>query len=114
MVDEPTPPADRPLVFLDVDGPLLPFGPAPSPDPVTLAPPLTPWDNPLLAALDPAHGPRLAGLPGELVWATAWMEEANEQIAPRLGLPALPVVVWPEADDREGDGLHWKTRALVA
>jgi hypothetical protein len=25
------------------------------------------------------------------------MEDANEAVAPRLGLPRLPVVKWPEA-----------------
>ncbi|MFC7712107.1 hypothetical protein [Micromonospora lupini] len=50
------------------------------------------------------------------------MEDANEVIAPLLGLPTLPVVDMgelPEIDDpvfSEDDWtakLHWKTRALV-
>jgi hypothetical protein len=40
------------------------------------------------------------------------MSDANEEIAPRIGLPELPVVVWPDGCEEE-DGLHWKTRALV-
>ncbi|HEX7302337.1 HAD domain-containing protein [Lentzea sp.] len=94
-----------PILFLDVDGPLLPFG-----DGVT--------GTPGLPRLDPAHGPRLAALPCELVWATTWMDEANDEIAPRLGLPRLAVATWPDdpatedADVRRG--LHWKTRGLVA
>ncbi|MEU9895121.1 hypothetical protein ACIBCS_03055 [Streptomyces phaeochromogenes] len=32
----------------------------------------------------------LMALPCELVWATTWMAEANETVAPRLGLPELP------------------------
>ncbi|MBB4907830.1 HAD domain-containing protein [Actinophytocola algeriensis] len=99
----------RPLLFIDVDGTLLPFGGAVHTfcdDP-----------NPLLARLDPAHGPRLAALPCELVWATTWMADANDVLAPRLGLPLLPVVDWPEPSDMdeqdERAGLHWKTRALV-
>nr|WP_198318740.1 hypothetical protein [Pseudofrankia inefficax] len=56
-------------------------------------------------------------MPGELVWATSWMADANEYIAPRLGLPELAVVTWPEPSDLdahdERQGLHWKTRALV-
>ncbi|MGF1425003.1 HAD domain-containing protein [Kitasatospora sp. LaBMicrA B282] len=107
--------APLPILFLDVDGPLLPFGGSPqqyrcgSPEPGT---------NPLLARLDPALGPRLAALPGTLVWATTWEDEANEAIAPLLGLPRLPVVYWPEpsaveeADVRRGRS--WKTRPLVA
>ncbi|MGW7267474.1 HAD domain-containing protein [Streptomyces sp. NPDC054842] len=116
-------PAPLPVLFLDVDGPLIPFGgsPAPhgggypafAPDPTASAPDA----NPLLARLDPAHGPRLRSLPCELVWATTWMEEANECVAPRLGLPRLPVLPWPEpSEEEERDarkGLHWKTRAIL-
>ncbi|MFC5825878.1 HAD domain-containing protein [Nonomuraea insulae] len=102
----------RPLLFLDVDGPLIPFG-------GTRPYPTFRDDaaNPLLARIDPAHGPRLTALRCDLVWATTWMDDANECVAPRLGLPPLPVVTWPEpseADERdERDGMHWKTRALV-
>lgn len=43
------------------------------------------------------------------------MADANECIGPRIGLPELPVVIWPEpSDSEERGGLHWKTRALVA
>ncbi|WP_406865004.1 HAD domain-containing protein [Streptomyces sp. HUAS MG47] len=113
--------AQRPLLFLDVDGPLIPFGGEPGAYPTYAPDPARtdPRANPLLARLDPAHGRRLAALPCELVWATTWMEEANESVAPRLGLPDLPVMPWPEEaegadlDDRRL-GLHGKTRALVA
>ncbi len=97
-------PDDAPLLFLDVDGPLIPFGGPPGRYPAAQA------GNPLLARLDPAHGRRLSALPCELVWATSWMAEANEEIAPRIGLPELPVVTWPDDLD---DGPHWKTRGLV-
>ncbi len=111
----------RPLLFLDVDGPLIPFGATPRqlpggyptfPDAPELGAVGT---NPLLSRLDPGLGLRLVALGCELVWATTWMEEANECVAPRLGLPRLPVVLWPEPDQDEGrDGLHWKTRGLLA
>lgn len=101
-----------PLLFLDVDGPLIPFGRAHYP---ALGPPDD--SNPLLSRLDPEHGPRLAALACDLVWATTWMHDANEIIAPRLGLPRLAVVDWPEPSDvdeiDERAGRHWKTRALV-
>jgi len=52
-----------------------------------------------------------------LVWATAWEHEANEVIAPWLGLPQLPVVAWPEPSDVDDQdermGLNWKTRTLI-
>lgn len=45
------------------------------------------------------------------------MDDANECIWPRLGLPQLAVVIWPEPSDiderDERNGMHWKTRALV-
>ncbi|MFG3280376.1 HAD domain-containing protein [Streptomyces sp. NPDC048111] len=121
-------PAARPLLFLDVDGPLIPFGrPEGYPtyeDDRGLRAPST---NPLLARLNPAYGPRFTALARDcdLVWATTWMEEANECVAPRLGLPQLPVVHWPDESSEPGSesdlaradarrGLHWKTRVLLA
>jgi HAD domain in Swiss Army Knife RNA repair proteins len=105
--------ASQPLLFLDVDGPLLPFGgseqhEARQGDAASH-----------LARLNVEAGPRLARLPCTLVWATTWLEDANTEIAPRLGLPILPVVTWPEptaAQEREDQwlGLCWKTRTLVS
>ena len=70
--------------------------------------------NPLLVRLSPQHGPRLLSLGCDLVWATTWMADANDEVAPRLGLPTLPVVAWPDSDeDDRGDRLHWKTRELI-
>ncbi|MFF7748427.1 hypothetical protein ACFZCP_04050 [Streptomyces sp. NPDC007971] len=104
------------LLFLDVDGPLIPFGAADPAYPVYdqgLAPPPGADAHPLLCRIDPALGPRLAGLGCELVWATTWMDDANTVLAPWLGLPPLPVVEWPD-EDEPPDLLHWKTRPLVA
>ncbi|MGW0749662.1 HAD domain-containing protein [Streptomyces sp. NPDC002587] len=95
----------RTLLFLDVDGPLIPFGAGPYPQGDD--------DHPLLARIDPALGPGLAALPCELVWATTWGTDANEWIAPRLGLPELPVVAWPEPAAGLRARIHWKTPALL-
>ncbi|MDG4861210.1 HAD domain-containing protein [Streptomyces sp. T-3] len=115
----------RPVLFLDVDGPLIPFGATSRQLPdgyptyeTDMGADAHAGDdsavNPLLARINPEHGPRLAALPCDLVWATTWMEDAKDCVAPRLGLPRLPVLDWPEpsrADER--GGLHWKSRPLV-
>lgn len=107
----------HPLLFLDVDGPLIPFGLPPGRY-ATYPDPRDDGSNPALARISPGHRPRLAALPCILVWATTWGRDANELIAPRLGLPPLEVMDWPraaEADDEHGTriGLHWKTHALI-
>lgn len=106
--------ADRPLLFLDVDGPLIPFAarPAGHPPAVRGAAETAGAGKPLLDRLDPADGRRLLALGCRLVWATTWMADANAVAAPRLGLPQLPVVDFPDDED-PGRGLHWKTRVLT-
>ncbi|MEV7599674.1 HAD domain-containing protein [Kitasatospora sp. NPDC089797] len=115
--------AALPLLFLDVDGPLIPFGAPPPGGYRTYPGPSA--GNPLADRVDPGLGPRLSRLPGELVWATSWLTDANDVLAPRLGLPRLPYVAWPAVDEPgedTGEGaegvdaapqLHWKTRTLV-
>ncbi|QNS06196.1 HAD domain-containing protein [Streptomyces xanthii] len=96
-------PVRRPFLFLDVDGPLIPFGVAAgSVDP--------------LERLDPGVGARLLGLGCRMVWATTWMGEADEIVGPRVGLPPLPVL-GGSGGDGEGSpgprGLHWKVPLIV-
>lgn len=98
-------------MFLDVDGTVIPFAGGPVRD--TGSDGSITGGNPLLDRLDPDLGARLLALGCELVWATTWMAEANHEISPRLGLPALPVVIWSEAADDPPYGLHWKTQDLV-
>ena len=105
--------AARPLVFLDVDGPLIPFRARPGRNRYahrSLAGQVNDEsDNPLLDRLDRAVGHSLLALGCELVWATTWMAEANKVVSPRLGLSELPVVEFPDTGDEPVGGLHWKT-----
>jgi hypothetical protein len=95
-------PTARPLVLLDVDGPLNPYDAKPSRRPHgytthRLRPkgfeharkPLRVWLHPdhgaLLRAFAERHG-------AELVWATTWEHDANTMIGPVIGLPELPVI----------------------
>ncbi|MER7760646.1 hypothetical protein [Streptomyces sp. NPDC097619] len=117
----------RPLLFLDVDGPLHPYAAQPERRPAgytTLRVPVARAEGevrlrrrPLRVWLNPAHGAELLALGAsyELCWATTWGDEANRWIAPVLGLPELPWVDFGEALFRERpDGVHWKTGPLVA
>ena len=94
----------KPILFLDVDGPLNPYAAKPHRRPPGYTThrlnPLTDdgsrWTahnkHPLRVWLNPSHGPSLLGLGFDLVWATTWEAEANELIGPRIGLPELPYV----------------------
>jgi hypothetical protein len=115
------PAARRPLLFLDVDGPLNPFAIRPEALPAEyevheMRPDL--WEDPMLqplrVRLNPGHGARLLALPAELVWATSWEHDANSWIAPRIGLPDLPVVGWPlDLNASAPADLCWKTPTLL-
>ncbi|WP_405011130.1 hypothetical protein [Kitasatospora sp. NBC_01539] len=124
QVDEDT----RPLLLLDVDGPLAPYraDPRSRPEgcvehraepevPTARRPAVLPADGePPRLWLNPAHGPALLALPFRLVWCTAREGEANTWIGPAIGLPPLPFVPWPRRHHGDPDGLHWKTRHLTA
>ncbi|MET8225674.1 hypothetical protein [Streptomyces sp. NPDC005301] len=124
----------RPVLLVDVDGPLNPYAAKPyrRPEGYETHRLLTPnWEaaerrrltefglpdkavKPLRVWLDPRHGPALTALPFDLVWATTWEDEANDFIAPVLGLPRLPFISWPAQRPEPADGVFWKTPAIVA
>ncbi|MFF3347983.1 hypothetical protein [Streptomyces sp. NPDC002779] len=106
----------RPLLFLDVDGPLNPWAAKPQRRPegyTTIRATVRPG-RPLRVWLNPSHGPSLLTLAYDLCWATTWMDAANRWIAPVIGLPELPWVDFGEVLFAERpDGVHWKTAAIV-
>ncbi|MFE8943225.1 hypothetical protein ACWDZ8_07170 [Streptomyces sp. NPDC003233] len=107
----------RPLLFLDVDGPLNPYAAQPERRPEGYTTIRVPEFSrrPLRVWLNPRHGPALLRLGYELVWATSWMAEANVWIAPVVGLPELPYLDFGTGLFAERpDGVHWKTEAIVA
>ena len=129
----------RPLLFLDVDGPLNPYAAKPSRRPegyqtYRFFVGTSEWGKKGLRVwLNPAHGPALLALPFDLVWGTTWEAMANEYIGPAIGLPELPVVhfgftestkipalvrhadgrpfAWVDDDITAGDLMYAKTHA---
>jgi hypothetical protein len=115
---------DRPLLLIDVDGPLNPYAANPNRRPDGYQTHRMrptgwdqPWQKPLRVWLNPTHGPALQKLPFDLVWCTTWAAEANEWIAPHIGLPDLPFIDWDldrrPVSDRMPDGTYWKTHQVV-
>ncbi|MFJ6570342.1 hypothetical protein ACIQNU_23290 [Streptomyces sp. NPDC091292] len=111
----------KPLLLLDIDGPLNPYlalsGPVPDGYTLYRTRPESWTQSPYLPVLlNPDHGERLLGLTTrfELAWATTWKDEANEWIGPKLGLPRLPYIDWPEMHGAAPDGTYWKTQYVVA
>ncbi|WP_308072698.1 HAD domain-containing protein [Streptomyces bambusae] len=110
----------KPLLLIDVDGPLNPYAAKAQRRPAgytthRMRP--TGWTSgkPLRVWLNHAHGAQLLALAEvyELVWATTWKDEANEWIGPHLGLPRLPFIDWPQMHGRAPDGTCWKTQYVV-
>lgn len=118
---------EKPLLLLDVDGPLNPEprsnGRRPEGYVTHRFNPMTadsvPWTvrhrKPLRVWLNPQHGWELIKLTEfyELVWCTTWGHEANEWIAPHLGLPELPVVEFGKSPSRPDARIHWKTAKVI-
>jgi hypothetical protein len=113
----------RPLVLLDVDGPLSPWAANERTRPpgyVEHRLRVGPWwwSRPLRIWLNPGHGPALLGLAerfgAELAWATSWDHRANAMIGPAIGLPVLPVVeVAAHLELRPGCAFRWKFGAVA-
>lgn len=85
--------SDKPLLLLDVDGPLNPYAAKATRRPEGYETHRYDWSGLNLRVwLNPEHGAKLLDLGYELVWATMWENEANSFIGPKIGLPELPFI----------------------
>lgn len=87
----------RPVLLIDVDGPLNPYAAKPTKRPEgylthRMKPKGFEYGQGLRVWLNPLHGPSLMALEADLVWATMWEGDANKLIGPELGLPELPFI----------------------
>lgn len=84
----------KPLLLLDVDGPLNPFR-ATKPEGYVMHT-LPTAGHSFKVWLNPDHGRMLLDFAEEhgveLVWCTTWERDANAHIGPNIGLPELPVI----------------------
>ncbi|WP_143020152.1 HAD domain-containing protein [Sinosporangium album] len=105
--------SERPLLLVDVDGVLNPLG---RPSPEFRRYQCHVEGETYTVYLNSKHGTRLLALAvetgAELVWATTWEHWANDWIAPRIGLPALPVIKLPP-NVRGEFGELFKTPAIA-
>lgn len=100
----------KPLLLIDVDGPLTPYAAKATRRPAGYRTHRIPMSNDLLTGLpytDMAGAARRNSLRiwlnpmllamtdmFDLCWATAWVDEANSTIAPLIGLPEMPIIRW--------------------
>jgi hypothetical protein len=115
----------KPLVLIDVDGPLNPYyGPSEKSLGGYVSHRMKPkgWEygKGLKVSLNPLHGLFLRDLGADLVWATMWNADANVWIGPHLGLPELPFIRFGDSEtviiarnDQESRNLHYKTGRIA-
>src|SRR6267142_2734012 len=107
----------RPTILLDVDGPLNPWSARHGlPEGYTehlMRPRGWETGKPLKVRLRASDGFKLQKLDCELIWATAWEEEANKWIGKEIGLPELPHIDWTDKNHWNIERLHWKTKRIV-
>lgn len=107
----------KPLLLLDVDGPLNPYAAKPERRPAGYSThrmrPVGFERKPLRVWLNHDHGAALLGLGYDLVWCTTWEAQANTWISPPLGLPELPVIHFGPSPRRVDARVHWKMGAVL-
>ena len=99
--------ADKPLLFVDVDGVLSLFGFAELPAHLH-------WIDGVAHCIPPESGPRLERLAEryELVWATGWEEKANEYLPHLLNLPFRDLPTLTFGGRAVFGTAHWKLAAI--
>ena len=105
--------AQKPLLFVDVDGVISVYGFNPQKAAAGTIGKLHNVDG-ILHHIGPGMAERLGALGEvfELVWATGWGHRANEHLVLILGMPGeLEVVEFEVAPSTDSSG-HWKLRAL--
>lgn len=110
---------DKPILLLDVDGPLNPFAAKATSRPEgyhthRMRPRGFELGKPLRVWLNPSHGPKLKALGYEIIWCTTWTREANVWIGPHVGLPELEVLPLNIHFENSGSKLHWKTQQIAS
>lgn len=108
----------RPMLLLDVDGVLNPYGFSRRPAGFTEHHLFPDDDEPVL--VNPEHGAWIGELTRtcDVTWATSWNQDANRLLCPLLGIGALPVLSMPAVPFRPADKVpliarHSRGRAAV-
>ena len=105
--------ADKPLLFVDIDGVISLFGFASDRRPAGT------WVNVdgVLHLLSVTAGGHLLALAQafDLIWASGWEEKANEHLPLALDLPGpLPFLTFPPRHERPGSHGHWKLETVLS
>lgn len=102
----------RPLLLIDVDGPLNPY--ASSGNQIRKDKRYHRYRLlGFVVWLNRWHGAELKKLPYDLVWCTTWGHDANNLIGPRIGLPKLPVIEFPECLNDHDARVYFKTPTVI-
>jgi HAD domain in Swiss Army Knife RNA repair proteins len=101
----------RPLLLVDVDGVVCPYGDELADPAAAGLAQATIGYSPVWLHDRISDRMRRLGKSFQLVWCTAWEDRAAQSLAPHLGLPALPVIYFDEPAEEDG---HWKWPAIEA
>lgn len=109
----------KPILLLDVDGPLNPYAAKATKRPEgfhthRMRPKGFEVGKPLRVWLNPTHGSALKSIGYEIIWATAWNNDANTWIGPHVGLPVLEHIPLRMHLENRDSKLFWKTQQIAS